>query len=137
MVLNQRLIRKLCDECKQAFPPPPQLLQKLGIPAGRVQVLYREYQPPPPEQLVDDKGRPIEPPICPKCGGLGYFGRTALFELLVVDAALRDALIKQPKLEVLRSVARKSGHRTIQEEGILLVARGITSIPELQRVMKQ
>ena len=46
-VLNVRLIRKLCDQCKQSFQPPPQLLQKLGIPAGRVQVLYQEYKPPP------------------------------------------------------------------------------------------
>jgi type II secretory ATPase GspE/PulE/Tfp pilus assembly ATPase PilB-like protein len=72
MVLNGRLVRKLCPDCKQSFTPNPQLLQKLGIPAGRVQLLYREYQPPPPEQRVDAKGRPIEIPICQTCGGVGY-----------------------------------------------------------------
>ena len=44
-VLNVRLARRLCDQCKQPFQPPPQLLQRLGIPAGRVQVLYQEYKP--------------------------------------------------------------------------------------------
>ncbi len=136
-VLNVRLVRKLCETCKQGYPPPPALLQKLGIPPGRVQQLYREYQPPPPEQLVDEKGRPIPPPICPQCGGLGYLRRTGIFELLVVNDELRQALIKQPKLEVLRQVARKAGHRGLQEEGILLVARGVTSLTELQRVLKQ
>jgi type II secretory ATPase GspE/PulE/Tfp pilus assembly ATPase PilB-like protein len=136
-VLNVRLIRKLCENCRQAYPPAPALLQKLGIPPGRVQQLYREYQPPPPEQLVDEKGRPIVPPICPKCGGVGYFGRTGIFELLVVNDELRQALVKQPTLEVLRQVSRKAGHRGLQEEGILLVARGVTSLTELQRVLKQ
>ena len=138
MVLNVRLIRKLCDQCKQPFQPPPQLLQKLGIPAGRVQVLYQEYKPPPPEQLVDEKGNPIVPPICQKCGGLGYFGRTGLFELLIIDDQIRSVLSSgQANLESIKRVAKAAGHRSIQEEGILQVAQGVTSINELQRVLKQ
>jgi type II secretory ATPase GspE/PulE/Tfp pilus assembly ATPase PilB-like protein len=136
MVLNGRLIRKLCDECKQAYQPAPQLLQKLGIPPGRVSMLYREYQPPPPEEQVDEKGRPLEIPVCKQCGGVGYFGRTSIFELLKVNDKLREVLRTQPKLEVLRKVARTAGLRTLQEEGVLLVAQGITSLPELQRVLK-
>ncbi len=136
-VVNQRLIRKLCETCRQPFQPPPQLLQKLGIPPGRLKVMYQEYRPPPPEQQVDERGRPVEIPICPKCGGLGFFGQTAIFELLTVDDNLRKALQSQPRLEVLRQTARAGGHRTVQEEGIVLVARGVTSITELQRVMKQ
>jgi type II secretory ATPase GspE/PulE/Tfp pilus assembly ATPase PilB-like protein len=53
-----------------------------------------------------------------------------------VDETMREALVKQPKLEVLRQLAKKSGHRGLQEEGILLVAQGTTSLTELQRVMK-
>jgi len=55
---------------------------------------------------------------------------------LEVNDQLREALVKQPKLEVLRQIARASGHRSLQEEGILLVAQGITSLTELQRVLK-
>ncbi len=64
-------------------------------------------------------------------------GRTAIFELLEVTDQLREAIIKQPKIEVLKKVARATGNRSLQEEGILLVAQGVTSLEELQRVLKQ
>ncbi len=132
-VLNQRLVRVLCETCRQAYEPPEQLLQKLGIPKGRVEVLFREYQPPPP----GSKKRKGEPEVCPDCGGIGYKGRTAIFELLNVNDELRQAMVKQPRLEVLRQLSRKAGNRTLQEEGVLLVARGVTAINELQRTLKQ
>jgi len=122
-VLNQRMIRKLCESCKEAYEPPAALLKKLGIPPNRVQQLFRH--PEEPEE------------VCPECRGIGYKGRTAIFELLAVDDNIREALVKQPKLDVLRKVARQSGHRSLQEEGILAVVRGITSLPELMRVLKQ
>lgn len=138
-VLNVRLVRRLCDTCKVGYAPPPQLVQQLGIPAGRVHELYREWQPNPEEQ-----NKKVPPDTCefcglegPTCNGLAYLGRVAIFELLLVDDKLREALLKQPKLDVLRKVARQSGHRTSKDEGVLMVARGITSLNELQRVLKQ
>jgi type II secretory ATPase GspE/PulE/Tfp pilus assembly ATPase PilB-like protein len=122
-VLNQRLVRKLCESCKEPYAPPPALLQKLGIPAGRVEEFFRH--PEEPEE------------VCQECHGIGYVGRTAIYELLAMNKQLRQALIDQPKLETLRNVARQSGHRTLQEEGIAAVVRGITSLPELMRVLKQ
>ena len=122
-VLNQRLVRKLCDECKESYEPEPALLKKLGIPAGRVTELFRHPENP------DE--------VCKQCHGIGYFGRTSIFELLIVNDKLREALIKQPKLDVLRQVARASKHRTLQQEGLALVIQGVTSLPELQRVLKQ
>ena len=55
----------------------------------------------------------------------------------MVDDKIREILIKAPQLELLRKAARMGGMRTFQEEGLLLVAKGITSITELQRVLKQ
>jgi type II secretory ATPase GspE/PulE/Tfp pilus assembly ATPase PilB-like protein len=133
-VLNSRLIRKLCESCRQPYQPQPQLLQKLGIPPGRVASFYKEWTPPPPEQQVDSKGRPIEIQICQKCGGVGFMGRTAIFELLVMNDDIRKALVAQPNPDAIRRVAKASGHRGLQEEGILLVAQGVTSLTELQRV---
>jgi type II secretory ATPase GspE/PulE/Tfp pilus assembly ATPase PilB-like protein len=129
-VLNHRLVRKLCPDCKEAFQPPPDLLARLRIPPGRVQVLYRERQPPPPGTPPKDI-----PPPCPKCRGIGYFGRQAIFELLVVNDAMKQALLQNPRVEVLRQIAQKSGHPSLMEEGILLVATGVTSVTELQRVL--
>lgn len=131
--LNQRLVRLLCETCRQAYEPPPGLLEKLGIPAGRVEVLYREFQPPPP----GTKKRRGEPEVCPDCGGIGYKGRTAFFELVRVSDAMRQALLTQPRPDVLRRLSREAGNLSLQEEGVLLVARGATSVTELQRVLKQ
>lgn len=126
-VVGQRLVRKLCESCKEAYAPTPQILQQLGIPEGRVQAFYRPPQPNPEERR--------EP--CEHCGAIGYYGRTAIFELLTVGDAVRRVLTTNPKLEPLRQAARKDGMKSLQEEGILLVARGVTSLPELMRVLKQ
>ena len=123
-VLYQRLVRKLCPECKVGYKPPPDVLKKLGIPAGKVEQLYR---PPKPEE--------IEKP-CKNCQGLGYRGRTGIFELLVISDQMRQIIEKQPKLELLKKLARQEQQRSLQEEGVLLVAKGVTSIPELMRVLK-
>ena len=139
-VLNVRLIRRLCDTCKQPYQPPPQLLQRLGIPPGRVKEFYKEWQPSPEAEAQKKKLPPDACEFCglvgPKCHGLAYLGRTGIFEFLEVDDKLRQALVKQPKLEVLRQIAKQQGHRGLQDEGVLLVAQGVTSLTELQRVMK-
>ncbi|NQT16430.1 MAG: Flp pilus assembly complex ATPase component TadA [Planctomycetes bacterium] len=122
-VLSQRLIRKLCEHCREAYVPTPQVLKQLGIPQGRVDVFYR-----PPQQTEE---------VCEVCGGIGYIGRTAIFELLSVDDAVRNALASTPKADPLRQAARNAKMRTLQEEGIVLVVKGLTSLPELMRVLKQ
>ena len=127
-VLYQRLIRKLCTDCKVGYTPPADVLKKLGIPAGKVQQLFR---PPKPEERENEKQ-----PICQTCQGIGYVGRTGIFELLVVTDSMREILAKQPSLDLLRKAARADGQRSLQEEGILLVAKGVTSLQELQRVLK-
>lgn len=133
-VLNERIVRRLCDTCKQPFSPSPQVMQRLGIPAGRVTKFYQPFILPPPDKRVDEKGQPIEP--CPKCGGRGYFGRMAIFELLKVDDNFRKAVLKYAKQpDDLRKVAKQLGHLGIQDEGVLAVALGLTSLQELQRVM--
>ncbi|HVU89059.1 MAG TPA: ATPase, T2SS/T4P/T4SS family [Pirellulales bacterium] len=121
--VNQRLIRKLCPKCKEAFAPTAQLLEQLGIPAGRIEALYRT--PQQPEE------------VCTECQGIGYIGRTGIFEVLIVDDNVRQALTTNPQLAAVRQAARRAGMRTLQEEGIVLVAKGITSLQELMRVLKE
>ncbi len=136
-VINQRMVRKLCDNCKQAYQPAPQLLQKLGIPVGRVREFYNEFQPPPPEMQVDDRGNPIEIKPCPKCSGIGFYGLTSIYELMVVTDEMRRVLQTQPNVKALTEAAKNAGHISLRDEGIVLVARGVTSINELQRVLKK
>lgn len=125
--LNMRLCRRLCDKCREPFQPTPQMLQKLGIPAGRVDTLYRAGKPDP----EDPKS------ICTKCAGLGFHGRVGIFELVKVDDNFRKALVSQPRLETLRAFAKQAGNRTMQEEGILLAVSGVTSLEEVGRALKE
>jgi type II secretory ATPase GspE/PulE/Tfp pilus assembly ATPase PilB-like protein len=124
-VLYMRLIRKLCEECRVPYEPTADVLQKLGIPQGRVQVLYRAPK-------AEERDKP-----CPACHGIGFLGRTGIFELLEVNDEVRQVLAKQPTPDLLKKAARRAGMRSLQEEGILLVAKGVTSLPELMRVLKQ
>lgn len=134
LVLGQRLVRRLCDNCKVGYEPTPQLLKQLGIPAGRVGMLYQPFIPPPPEQQVDENGRPAPITPCHVCGGRGFFGRIAVFEMLVPGEQLKAALLKTRDVAQLTQIARAEGHRGMQAESILTVARGLTSLDELKRV---
>ncbi len=122
-VICQRLVRKLCENCKEAYAPTAQVLGQLGIPAGRVQAFYR-----PPQQRNE---------VCPECNGVGYLGRTGIFEMLTMNDALRQTLAANPNPDVFRQAAQKAGYRSLQDEGIVLVAKGVTSLQELMRVLKQ
>lgn len=124
-VVNQRVMRRLCDKCRQPYPPPPELLQRLGIPPGRIQAFFRPHVPTPEDKEV-----------CPQCQGLGYFGRAALFEVLPVNDNFRKILARRPDYPTMRKAARAAGMATLQEEGVLLLAQGITSYEELMRVLQ-
>lgn len=133
-VLNQRLVRRLCEECKVGFEPSAKLLQQLGIPPGRVPMLYNPFIPPPPEQQVDENGRPAPITPCAVCGGRGYYGRIAIFELLCPGDKLKQALTKTRDVSKLAAVAKSEGFRNIKAEAVLTVARGLTSLEELKRL---
>ena len=133
-VLCQKLARRLCDDCKVGFEPQPQLLKQLGIPAGRVAMLYQPFVPPPIEQQVDENGRPDPVIPCQACNGRGYLGRIAIFELLRPGEQLQAALMKTQDLAKLNHVAKTEGHRSIRSEAVLAVARGLTSLEELKRI---
>ena len=102
-------MRLLCDKCKEAYAPPPEVLQQLGIPAGRVRAFFRPPQAKPGDE--DNKE------VCRECGGVGYRSQTAIYELVLVDDTVRKTLATTPKLELLRAAARKAGNsQTLQEE---------------------
>lgn len=121
-ILGQRLVRKLCSDCKEAYKPSADLLQKIGLPADKVDKFYRP--PTKPEGT------------CPACNGLGYVGRIGVFELLVINDRLRDLIRETPNMTAIKAEARKNGMLYMKEEGLRLVVKGTTSIDELLRVVK-
>ena len=123
----QRLVRKLCPACKVPQRVSAEIERRWGLPADRISEVF---QPP---SKIDEKGRPRKP--CPACGGVGYAGRTAIYELLAVSDEVRALIAAAPKAEALRPALLKSGMHGFQEEGLVLVAKGVTSLAELQRAL--
>jgi len=114
-VLGQRLARKLCEQCKQAYEPPPELLKRLGVKPGVVKQIYRE------------KG-------CDACGGSGYKGRLGLHELMGMNDDIRKLITAEPDINSLKAATRKAGTRSLQTDGFLKVLKGQTSVNEVIRV---
>jgi general secretion pathway protein E len=130
-VTNQRLVRLLCTHCRKGYRPDPSILKKGNLPQDEDRPFYR---PPNPNEVeVDKKGNPI---ICPVCQGSGYLGRTGVFELLVIDDAVRQQLAKGTPVANIRSEVRKKGMLLLQEAALHKVYDGVTSIAEVLRVTK-
>jgi type IV pilus assembly protein PilB len=128
-ILTQKLIRKLCDDCKQAFRPAPPLLKKLGLPP-ETSVLYRAPLPPPP----DDPKAPTIEELCAPCNGSPYHGRVAAFEMLEITDGMKEVLAEHGvNPEAIRRQMQADGQTTLQKDAIRLVAEGKTSLEELQR----
>jgi len=128
VVVNQRLVRLLCPECKEAYRPNPEFLRKANLAVDAARMLYR----PPARTEVTPKGEVL---VCPRCRNHRYVGRTGLFELMPIDAEARD-LIACNALTDLRTHCRKLGMRNLQEEGLRLVLDGRTSVEEVLRAIK-
>lgn len=131
LIVSPKLIRKLCPECKQAYRPNPKLLAKVGLPP-ETKVLYRVPRP-----TENEKGEVEEPPPCPKCGSIGYFGRMPLFEVLEVTEEMKALIASGADATKLKAQAKKEGMQSFQKDGLAAVAEGKTSLEELQRVFQQ
>jgi len=128
-IINQRLVRLLCTACREAFKPDAATLKKLNLPADKIERFYR----PPTEQVLDKKGNPI---ICQACQGTGYVGRTGLFELLIVDEEISKLIAEGAAVDKIKVQCRKKRMHYLQEEGILKVIDGTTSLNEILRCLR-
>jgi general secretion pathway protein E len=114
--LCQRLVRKLCPRCRQAYTPPTELLQRLKKTPEQVPQLFR----------ASAQG-------CRVCGGLGYLGQTAIFEL-ASGPTLRRAVAAKAEPQAIRHAAVQDGMVMLRDAGMALVLDGVTSLDEVQRV---
>ena len=129
MVVNQRLVRRLCPECREAYRPNPEFLRKANLASQMVNVLYR----PPPRAPMKD-GKPV---VCPRCNNQRHIGRTGLFEIMPVVPEMREMIGRGASLADVRTQARKAGMRNLQEEGLERIINGQTSVEEVLRAIKQ
>ena len=126
--VSQRLVRRLCEECKEPYKPSPEQLKQLGLSGDKVKTLYRAGRP----KAHPKKG---EEEFCPHCEGIGYFGRVGMYEIALVNDEMRRVLAEQPKLQLLLEATHASKMSTIRHAGAALVAAGIISAKDLQRVL--
>jgi len=127
-IITHKLIRRLCDDCKQAFRPNPQLLKRLGLPP-EVTVLYRAPAPPP----EDDPEAPTIEELCADCNGMPYHGRVPCFELLEMSDGMKEVIVAGADPGAMRQQMFKDDMRTLQKDALRLVVEGKTSLEEVQR----
>lgn len=126
-ISNQRLLRKLCDTCKQGYAPNKELLKKFNLPADKAKVLYR-----PGKEVFDKRGKPS---MCEDCQGTGFIGRTGVFEMIVLDDELKKAVKTVAQLPELGVQFRKAKMLYLQEQALRKVISGTTAINEMLRVL--
>jgi type IV pilus assembly protein PilB len=113
-VVAQRLVRRICVHCRSEFEPTEDMLWELSLTPEEVRG----------RTFYFGKG-------CEQCNNTGYRGRTGIFEIMKMDDALRDLILKQASTNVVREEARKRGMRSLRDSGLLDVFDGMTTIEEV------
>jgi general secretion pathway protein E len=118
-ILAQRLVRVLCKECREPYQMTPAEITELEFKAGAEgATVYRA------------KG-------CEACFNTGYFGRSAIYELLTVDDEMRQLIMKNSDASMIKSLAMERGMRTLRQDGAAKVLEGVTSVDEVVRVTQR
>jgi type IV pilus assembly protein PilB len=115
-VVSQRLVRRICDNCRETYQPPAEELAFLDTFGGHV----------PAGGLVRGVG-------CNFCAQTGFLERIGVYELMPVTDSLRELIVDRASHDEIRKVARYEGMRTLQEEAVRLVGAGVTTVAEVVR----
>jgi len=115
-ILAQRLVRKICVECRTQFEPSDELLMELQLPLAQARK-YKFYY-----------GRG-----CQRCNNTGYKGRCGIYELLDVTDDIRDLVGENASVDDIRNLGRSQGMTTLRESGLKLIFDGMTTIDEVVR----
>ena len=118
LCLSQRLVRILCEQCKKPYRPSPSQLVRMKMENRRIEKLYTHVG-------------------CKRCMGVGFLGRTAIFEILNFNDELRDAILRQPTIQAIRKAAGQYTFQSLLDSGYAKVAEGLTTIEEVDRVAVQ
>ena len=116
-VVAQRLIRRICKDCKEAYEATPEILEELN------------YKPNAGETVTLHRGVG-----CATCSSTGYKGRMAIHEVMVLSDEFRKAVLQRRPATELKKIARESGMQTLRECGVRKILKGMTTVEELLRV---
>lgn len=126
MVIAQRLVRRICQNCKREYQPD-EFIKK------EIQKIIKEI----PKNLLPKKITFYKGKGCSKCNGLGYKGRVGIFEVLKITPAFQDLIIKKPSLMDFKKLALKEGMITMEQDGMLKAMAGITTPEEVLKTIKE
>jgi len=114
--MAQRLVRRVCTQCRLPVDAPPEFLRSLGSRASSA-----------PVEFYEAAG-------CAHCAGTGYYGRSGIYELLCCDDSMRKLVVGRATADRIKQEAAANGMRTLREDGFWKVADGVTTIGEVLRV---
>ena len=124
--MAQRLVRRLCPDCREAYDPTPEELGEVGL-------TYEDIE----EKAGGLIYRPGDEPNCETCLGLGYKGRMGIYEILGVGDSIRKLVMNRADTSDIKKAAARQGMRNLREDGALKVLDGHTSIEEVLRVTQE
>jgi len=113
-IVAQRLVRKICENCKSPYQPTETQLLEMQLTPDDVKG----------KKLYYGRG-------CEKCNNTGYRGRTGIFEIMTFNDEIRELIMQQASTNVLRAAARKAGMRLLRDNGLAAIYDGITTIDEV------
>ncbi|MDP8233408.1 MAG: ATPase, T2SS/T4P/T4SS family [Candidatus Saelkia tenebricola] len=118
-VMAQRLARQICPECKKSYPATKSVIERFHLQKyGKKIDLYKGVG-------------------CDSCKGTGYQGRVGLFEIMLIDDELREMIVAESSVVALKEAARKKGMKTLFEDGVDKVLKGMITLDEVSRVCEE
>jgi general secretion pathway protein E len=117
-ILAQRLVRKLCMECREPFQPLPEVIAEKGLTKFFENGELNMYQATG----------------CKECGNIGYSGRLAIIEFLIMNDAIRKMVMEHKESGLIQEEAARGGMLTLYQDGLAKVAKGLTTLDEVLRV---
>jgi type IV pilus assembly protein PilB len=120
-VIAQRLVRKLCEYCREAYPTTKEMLERLGFA---------------PEVVTDWKDTQLYKSVgCAHCNGTGYKGRLGIYEIMPVTEAVERLIVERKSADELMRVAVAEGMISLRQDGLERVRQGVTTVEEISRVI--
>lgn len=126
VILGQRLVRKLCDACKEAYVAS----------AEEVRIISDIIKEHPSKPTLTTPLKLYKAVGCSACGGTGYKGRLGIFEAILMDETVEEAVLRDPREHIIIEAAGAQNIPTMLEDGIDKVIAGATSLIELERVIE-
>jgi general secretion pathway protein E len=123
-IMAQRLVRKVCPDCRQVYEPSPHELRELGLLSAEAQA----------SGAMENGGKFFVGAGCDRCFQTGFRGRTGVYELMLINEEIQNLIYRRESAGAIKKTALDAGLQTLRMDGARKVLAGVTTIPEVLRV---